>query len=43
MRHTKRIVALGIIGILALGVAPATAASNAGGKISPNYIPCCRA
>ena len=44
MRTAKRLAVVGIISILAIGVAPATRTATAGGKVSPNmHIPCCRA
>jgi hypothetical protein len=42
MRNTKRLVVVGLISILALGIAPAQSASAAGTKIAPNAISCCR-
>ena len=42
MRTAKRLAVAAVITVLAVGVAPAGASANAGGKITNNAILCCR-
>ena len=42
MRTAKRLAVAGIVTVLAAGIAPAQATSNAGGKVSPSVIICCK-
>ena len=42
MRTAKRLAVAGIVAVLAVGIAPAQASSNAGGKVSPSAIVCCK-
>ena len=43
MRTAKRLAVVGIVSVLAMGIAPGASTATAGGKVSANvYIPCCR-
>jgi hypothetical protein len=43
MRTAKRLAVVGIISVLAMGVAPGASTATAGGKVSANiWVPCCR-
>ena len=42
MRTVKRLAVAGVVAILAVGIAPAQASSNAGGKVSSNVTVCCK-
>jgi len=42
MRTAKRLAVAGVVAILAGGIAPAQASSNAGGKVSSNVMVCCK-
>jgi hypothetical protein len=42
MRTAKRLAVAGVVAILAVGIAPAQASSNAGGKVSTSVVICCK-